>query len=55
MTIVVEFVCKNCDTRFFKRPDELGAGLPQCPVCVGTHYAIDAMDQTAEARPTLSE
>lgn len=42
MTKVVEFVCKICNTRFFRRPEELGDGIPRCPVCAGTKHGIDA-------------
>lgn len=49
MTRVVEFVCKICNTRFFKRPEELGSGIPQCPVCIGAKPQIDAAAPVSRA------
>jgi len=49
MSFIVEFVCKGCNTRFFKRPEDLGTGVPQCPVCMPSHAAGPA--KTAAETP----
>ncbi|MGE0736128.1 MAG: hypothetical protein AB7P50_15385 [Alphaproteobacteria bacterium] len=50
MSIVVEFICKLCATRFFKRLEDLGSGIPECPVCSATRHATDAQAES-EAPP----